>query len=330
MRKLLIAFALSAYLPFIWNPLRGQSPSVRIETSKEKPRNTYTGGQSSEPRGTEGNPFVIDVSGHHETPIERQERKKQADKAAAEEDYHRGIDRWMLRWTATAAIATGILVLVGIGGTIAAICTIREIRKQTQATRDSVDAFVASERPWLSIEVSPASEIRFDSLGIVCDVDIQITNIGNTPACSVDVWPVIYCLGGQRTAVAKREELVDILKKGRAATTEITILPGEKEFIPKTPLLAQDNTRGFQTMQEISGSPGNVICAVAIVCVGYRRSVRTDADPARPYCTAAIYNVWKATPYPEGERLVPFPPYETVPRQIVVMKKPVANAMKAE
>ena len=62
-------------------------------------------------------------------------------------------------WDRAAVIANYLLVLVGIVGTIAAICTLKKIERQTKAGEDAAKAArlqaehtVASERGWLSTE----------------------------------------------------------------------------------------------------------------------------------------------------------------------------------
>jgi hypothetical protein len=148
MRKVL-AIILWAGIPFCWHSLWGQTPSVGKDAGKKKPDNSSTDDKSTDKRGTKENPLVVDTLGHQQTPIERQESEKQATKAEADEQYHRGIDRWTLRWSGITAIATGVLVFIGIGGVIAALCTLREIRAQTKATEASVKVLIHSERAWV-------------------------------------------------------------------------------------------------------------------------------------------------------------------------------------
>lgn len=87
---------------------------------------------------------MADALGHQQTPVEREEAKKQAAEAEAEEQYHRRVDRWTLRWSAVTAVATGLLVLAGLGATIAALMTLRAIQNQ-------VDIQTASMEQWVEV-----------------------------------------------------------------------------------------------------------------------------------------------------------------------------------
>lgn len=44
-----------------------------------------------------------------------------------------------------------LLALIGITGIVIAICTLRDVEKQTEATRDSVGVLINSERAWVTI-----------------------------------------------------------------------------------------------------------------------------------------------------------------------------------
>jgi hypothetical protein len=52
-------------------------------------------------------------------------------------------------------IATVVLALVGIGGIIVAICTLKIVGRQTVAIEKQADAMINSERAWIMVEVEP-------------------------------------------------------------------------------------------------------------------------------------------------------------------------------
>jgi hypothetical protein len=161
-----------------------------------------------------------------------------------------------------------------------------------------------AERPWVSVEIFPNGDIRYDHLGIIIPVRIDFTNIGKTPAVDIDIEPIFYCLGGDRNPQAIRDTLIHNMRANRNLTS-YTAFPGRKETIPGL-LQTHDKKRTFETMREIAGSPGDVICAVAIVCVTYRPTFKTDA----PYFTAVIYDIGRNGPGGKEERVLV--PHETV------------------
>jgi hypothetical protein len=166
-KKLLILSALTWGSPTLWYPAWGQTPSGGVDSSQKQPNDSATGAQAAKDRGTKENPLVVDTTGHQETPKERQERQQQSAKAEAEEQHHHRVDVWTLRWSGATAIATALLVFVGIGGTIAAICTLRTIREQTIQIERQVQASHDGLRAWIGIEATenvPVSET----------IDIQI------------------------------------------------------------------------------------------------------------------------------------------------------------
>jgi hypothetical protein len=177
---MLRTFVLLAWIPLLWQPTWGQSPSVGINTPKKKRDNATGSAKTTDPRGTKESPLVVDTLGHQQTPVEREEAKKEAAEAKAEEQYHRYVDRWTLIWTGITAVATGVLVFVGIGAIRAALRTLGEMRNQGGTAREAADAallnaqaLIASERPWFvaSIEQEDHSDYW----------RVRITNKGRTP-----------------------------------------------------------------------------------------------------------------------------------------------------
>jgi hypothetical protein len=94
-------------------------------------------------------------------------------------------------WTDKLSLVfTAILTLVGIVGIIVAICTLKIIERQTKATetaanaaKDSADALVGAERPWLI----PSIKKPFSLTDGKRRIDWLITNTGRTTARIVEV-----------------------------------------------------------------------------------------------------------------------------------------------
>jgi hypothetical protein len=165
--------------------MRGDTPSARVKASKKQPNNTEGSSTATQPHGTKADPLVVDTQGHQQTPIERKEAEKQATEAKADKDVHNALDVSTRNWTAFAAIATGILVLVGIGGTIAAICTLRAIKSQEALSRDT------AQRQLRAYVCVHAVAIHFTDAETV-DVRVDIKNSGQTPAYQVRQWIRVF------------------------------------------------------------------------------------------------------------------------------------------
>ena len=184
LKRLRLVFLL-AWTVFLWQPTWGQAASERVEAEQKRPDDRARGGRGTDTRGTKENPLVVDAGGHKETDIERQEHEKQSTKAKAEENYHRSVDRWELIWYGITAIATAVLVLVGIGSILAAFRTLRAIESQTALAKTQADiaklsaqAVINAERPWLVVNVEiMEGEFVF-----------RAKNVGRTPANITAIW----------------------------------------------------------------------------------------------------------------------------------------------
>lgn len=276
--------------PLFWKPLRGQSPRERVDKATQPPRAQSTDKTTSPQAGTQDSPFFVDGIGRAKSTKESADAKKDKDHASL-------IERWTLGFAGAVAGCTLALAVIGYCGVRAANRTLIAIRKQgiqmarqTKAIEGSVRLSASqlemAERPWLSVRLSAHGDITYDQLGINIPVQLEIKNIGKTPASQVDVEAITYCLGGNRDARKVRNQLINDMRHGNTNVMSRTIFPDEPETIPM-PLLAQDHTRRFETMREIAGSPGDVVCMVAIVCVIYRPTFKTEI----PYYTAVIYDI---------------------------------------
>jgi hypothetical protein len=205
----------------------------------------------------------------------------------------------------------------------AAVDSATAARTSAEAARKSVELAASqlemAERPWISVKVFKSGDITYDHLGINISIQIAVSNIGKTPATKVDIEQIIYFLGGNRRATEIRDTLIRNMRPNRIMTS-FTVFPGESENIT-VPLLCHDKTRKFETMRDIAGSRGEVICAVAIVCVTYR-PVFEVLETKLPYYTGVIYNIHAAG---AGGKIVPvLKPNETV-RYGDVSMSPIAS-----
>jgi len=111
--------------------------------------------------------------------------------------------------------ATWALVVVGLGGTVAALWTLRLVRRQANDTKTAAEAallnaqaLINSERAWIFCQWK-----RFGTM----EFALSIKNFGRTPACIIDV--------------VQKEEFVDLLPLADSHT-----LPQVPDYGPETRL----------------------------------------------------------------------------------------------
>ncbi len=166
--------------------------------------------------------------------------------------------------------------------TATATDTLAAIQRQADLMERQLEM---AERPWIHVDVGPGGGITYDQLGLNIPVKITLTNLGKTPAQKLDIEPIMYFLGGDRDARKSRDQLIHNMQNTRNMSS-ITVFPGYPETITM-PLLCHDHTRRYETMRSIAGSTGDVICAVAIICLTYRGAF----DIPLPYFTGIICNI---------------------------------------
>jgi len=111
-----------------------------MQASHNQKQNGKRGASHSQAdqRGTQDSPLVVDTEGHKDNPAEtaaKQREKEQRDR----------IDARTLRSLEITAGATVVLVFVGIGGIIAAVSTLRAIKKQADLMQAQFDQWVDVE-----------------------------------------------------------------------------------------------------------------------------------------------------------------------------------------
>jgi hypothetical protein len=146
MRKVL-AIVLWAWIPFSWQPLRGQAPSVGVESShKPKQQSNFTANQPpNDQRGTKESPFVVET---HERPKTETEAKADKEKADGK-DF---IDRWTFYLAGANTIFTGLLMVAGIGGVALALRTVSAIEDQGKIMKRQADLMDLQLTPWATIQ----------------------------------------------------------------------------------------------------------------------------------------------------------------------------------
>lgn len=191
MRKIW-ALVLWTGILFCWQPLWGQTTSVGIKTSgKEKQQSKLAGSQpAADQRGTQNVPLIVDIEGHKKSAGEAAEAKRKND----ENEYR---NRWTFRLTILTTLFTGALILVGIGGVLAALRTLVAIENQ-------VAVLISSERAWVLVEIGELPPFKPDPNALeILWIHPTIKNFGKTPARITRVRGIVKLIpeGGQLPAV---------------------------------------------------------------------------------------------------------------------------------
>jgi hypothetical protein len=120
-------------------------------------------------RGTEAMPLVVDTEGHKKTSEEIAQEK-------AEKERYEHFEQGTLYSSEATAIATILLVFVGVGGTIAALCTLRAINKQTSLQSIPFKSWITLENWKTDFKpyADPLRRFRI-SVNIVNQTDFPIT-----------------------------------------------------------------------------------------------------------------------------------------------------------
>src|SRR6202044_2382750 len=111
-----------AWIPSCWQPLRGQTPTVRKSVA-QNPKQKATTTTPNPTIGTQAAPVIVETHPRAESKEEAAEAQKDKEHAAL-------VERWMLVFTGAAAFFTGLLVWVGWRGVHVANRTLRAIEEQ--------------------------------------------------------------------------------------------------------------------------------------------------------------------------------------------------------
>lgn len=134
-------------------------------------------------------------------------------------------------WTAISVVLSAI-------GTIVAALSAWAARKAANAAEHSVrvsrDAYVASERAWVSVEAMLGSDLVERPHGIEFGINFTVKNHGNSPAVNVHVFYEVVTLkitADQFDGVRKKIEDVAIQAKA-GANMGVHLFPGAEKVIP--------------------------------------------------------------------------------------------------
>ncbi len=307
MRRLSVIAVLFAGIPFGWNPLLGQSPSERIEPSKNKKQQAEQGAPQAQntQRGTENRPLIVDIKEHPKSETEAAEDKRINDA----KDYR---DRWTFHLAAIGTVISGLLLIIGVGGVCAAVRTLRAIESQatlmerqaktmedqTEELKKTVTSterqLELTHRPWISADVNIASDLTFDERGCVLMLNVGITNVGHSVAKHVGLWVqfVISSIDDVRSA---HEALCAAIKQPTDSHDYGWMLFPNQAVTEKQRLVIarpEDIQRGL-AKERLNGS--NTIGLHLIGCIDYQSTF----NPNKRHQTRFVYLVVRVD-IPEG------------------------------
>jgi hypothetical protein len=184
-----------AVLPFLYGP----PPRFSESSHKQESHSAQPDQQAkTEPRGTAGEPFFVQVLPAKKSAIETEEERRERDQKASNE--------WLLMvWTAILACVTVALVLVAGVQAAFFLVQLRYMRKGmddakmvAEATKVSADAalksantaeaaLIANDRAWISINAEPIGPLVFEKDRIHIGIGFDLKNVGKSPATHLEI-----------------------------------------------------------------------------------------------------------------------------------------------
>jgi len=152
MRMTVAITILLAWIPFFWQPLRGQSPRVGKDDDQKPKQKTKLA--THQPQvGTEVSPLIVETHARAESKEEAAETQRYKKQTLL-------FNRLTLTFAGAAAVFTGLLVWIGYRGVNAAVRTLTAIERQTKATENNVAVLINSERAWVVISDTRAPDLK--------------------------------------------------------------------------------------------------------------------------------------------------------------------------
>jgi hypothetical protein len=140
---------------------------------------------------------------------------------------------YFCRFFGAANLPTVFLVFIGAFGTWAALKTLRrmgdqveEMQQQRGVMQGQLDTMKGQleleHRPWVAVNVEPATPVVFDQRGCVLMCKVTLTNVGHSVARQVSLWMDFALLGIDNPADV-RNKLCDVMKNPQ---TKVVITAG--------------------------------------------------------------------------------------------------------
>jgi len=191
------------------------------------------------------------------------------------------------------------LVMVGIAGIIAAFRTLKIIRRQTKAAEKAAEtalvnteAFIHSQRPWVSIKTALASPLTYDDQGARITLQVTLENVGQMPAIGVWTRELIFAMNGARDPTKERNALCTDITRTSAEVGQV-IFPGSPVIQHYTLILSTSEIEdACRKIFRDSAADAKMFIPVIIIAVAYRTAIRKDTC----YYTAVTYTLQRRVP----------------------------------
>ncbi|WP_191057851.1 hypothetical protein [Geminicoccus harenae] len=163
------------------------------------------------------------------------------------------------------AFSAELVLWVGVGqllaSIIAAILVLRSLSHSREAVELSRNAFVADNRPWLSVKIELIGPLRWEADGLTLPVRFFIRNLGRTPALRAGIAPLFCCMTGTTEPVKRHAEFCDGFRSGMG-DIGTTIFPEDEYIVDWTVLMTNEDSeqsrsyfKKFYNVDRISISP---------------------------------------------------------------------------
>lgn len=188
------------------------------------------------------------------------------------------LTRALVLWTAVLAIAT-VVGAIFAGLTLDAIRgQLVEMQNGAEQTRQIITSYqniatsaaqlsVATQRPWVSADVSLAGPLTYDGNGANISLELLLTNSGHTPALYVWPWIVPYLLKTGRDPRDEQKVRCDEVRNRPFSHSELGVMIAAQQTFPitLTTTIRKDEIEGsrFQTGER-------VMSPIIVGCVNYQ------------------------------------------------------------
>jgi hypothetical protein len=199
-----------------------------------------------------------------ETDTERQIAKYNCQLAVYTRDLA-GFTRWLV-YATTGLIVIGLLqgyfLRRSVNVASIAAAEARDAIKATQASAEAANTharaaeeanrinreiLAATQRPWISVDLAPASALIYRDDGAYLPITCTMKNVGNTPA--IYVWPRLCgILQGSQYAAARQRVLIAEARQDQSIARQFghAIFPGQDVSVLTAILIKNEEINGFQ------------------------------------------------------------------------------------
>lgn len=244
---------LLAWVPLLWQPVRGQSPGVGVKKTVVEPPDGRKGSDPkkwADERGSKERPFIVDTEGHQQSDTERTQSDTKEQRA-------REVERWTLYFAQLGAWATAALVVIGLGGVVAAIVTLLAIKRQAELQERAI-------RPWICTDFIKNGIVTIEQGRITIYTEsISLKNTG--PSIAMDGLMLAHLISSRTGEL--QQGIEDAWEVTRKQLANRSLQEWESGFVLH-PTRSHDHPISMGTSMALAELKAG-ICYV-LVCIMYR------------------------------------------------------------